>query len=75
MLRVNKNLPIYVLSASLIFFGISTANQADAQPSDTSRIRNLENEVRNLKSCLNRQLSSIGFFSPERDRYIFVNRC
>ena len=75
MSKFKKDLPIYVLSASLVFFGITTATQADAHPSDTSRIRALENQFINFKSCVNRQLMSISFYQPNRDRNIFVLPC
>ena len=75
MSKFKKDLPIYVLSASLVFFGITTATQADAHPSDTSRIRTLENQFRDFKSCVNRQLTSISFYQPTRDRNIFVLSC
>ncbi len=75
MNRIKRDLPIYVLSASLIFFGVSTATQADAHSSDTTKIRNLENQFSTFKSCVNRQLASIGFYEPTRDRYIIVARC
>lgn len=75
MSKFKKDLPIYVLSASLVFFGVTTATQADAHPTDSSKIRSLESQVSALRSCLNRQLSQIGFYMPDRDQYIFVGRC
>ena len=75
MNRIKRDLPIYVLSASLIFFGVSTATQADAHPSDTSRILFLQNQFNNFKSCVNRQLTSISMYNPEFDRDIFITRC
>jgi len=75
MSKFKKDLPIYALSASLVFFGVTTATQADAHPTDSSRIRSLESQISTLRSCLNRQLSQIGFYMPDRDRYIYVGRC
>ena len=75
MNRIKRDLPIYVLSASLIFFGVSTATQADAHSSDTTKIRNLENQFSTFKSCVNRQLTSISMYNPEFDRDIFITRC
>lgn len=75
MNRIKRDLPIYVLSASLIFFGVSTATQADAHSSDTSKIRALENQFSAFKSCVNRQLTNISFYQPSRDSFIFVTRC
>ena len=75
MSKFKKDLPIYVLSASLVFFGIATATQADAHPTDTARIRSLEGQLSSLKSCINRQLTSISFYDPTRDRSIWVNSC
>ena len=75
MSKIKKDLPIYVLSASLVFFGVTTATQADAHPTDSSRIRSLERQLSNLKSCINRELSSLAFYSPERDSRIITGRC
>ena len=75
MKRLKKDLPIYVLSASLVFFGMATATKADAHPTDSARIRALENQLNSLKSCLNRQLMNITFYDSSRDRNIFVTRC
>lgn len=75
MSKFKKDLPIYVLSASLVFFGVTTATQADAHPTDSSRIRSLENQLSNLRYCINRELSNIGIYSPERDRRILTGRC
>ena len=75
MSKLKKDLPIYVLSASLVFFGVTTATQADAHPTDSSRIRSLESQLSNLRYCINRELSNIGIYSPERDRRILTGRC
>lgn len=75
MSKFKKDLPIYVLSASLLFFGVATATQADAHPTDTARIRALESQLSSFKSCVNRQLTSISFYQPTRDRNIFVTQC
>lgn len=75
MSKFKKDLPIYVLSVSLVFFGVTTATQADAHPTDSSRIRSLENQLSNLRYCINRELSNIGIYSPERDRRILTGRC
>jgi hypothetical protein len=75
MSKFKKDLPIYVLSASLVFFGITTATQANAHPTDSSRIRLLEMQLSNFKSCVNRQLTSISFYRPASDRTIFVTSC
>ena len=75
MSKFKKDLPIYVLSASLVFFGITTATQAGAHPTDSSRIRSLETQLSNLKKCVNRELSNISFYQPTRDRNIVVGQC
>jgi hypothetical protein len=77
MLKIKRDLPIYVLSASLIFAGItiSTNSATAAYDPNSARISSLESQVSSLKSCLNRQLSSIGAYMPDRDRYIWVGRC
>ena len=75
MNKIKRDLPIYVLSAALIFFGVATATQADAHSTDTARIRALENQLSSFKNCVNRQLTSISFYEPTRDRSIWVNSC
>jgi len=75
MSKFKKDLPIYVLSASLVFFGITTATQADAHPTDSARIRSLETQLSNFKNCVNRQLTNISFYRPTSDRSIFVTSC
>lgn len=75
MNKFKKDLPVYVLSASLVFVGVTTATQADAHPTDSARIRSLESQLRSLKDCVNRQFTSISFYEPSRDRNIFVTRC
>jgi hypothetical protein len=75
MSKFKKDLPIYVLSASLVFFGITTAAQADAHSTDSARIRALETQLISFKNCVNRQLTSISFYRPASDRTIFVTSC
>jgi len=75
MSKFKKDLPIYVLSASLVFFGITTATQAGAHPTDSSRIRSLESQLTNFKNCVNRQFTSIRFYRPTSDSNIFVTSC
>jgi hypothetical protein len=74
-MSIKRDLPIYVLSASLVFVGVTSATQADAHPTDTARIRALESQLSSFKDCVNRQLTSISFYQPSRDRNIFVTRC
>lgn len=82
MKRIKKDLPIYVLSVSLVIFGVNTASKAEAHSTDTSRIRTLEGQIRtlqgqlnSLQTCINRQLTNISFYDPARERNIFVTRC
>ena len=53
-MKIEKNLPIYVLSASLIFFGLATATQAQAAwtSKETSRIKTLESKVQQLEKLI-----------------------
>jgi hypothetical protein len=77
MNKLKRDLSIYVLAASMVFLGISiSGNQASAAyDPNAARITALESQLSSLKSCLNRQLTQIGFYSPDRDRFIFVTRC
>ena len=57
MIKNNKNLPIYALSASLVFVGISSASQAQAvwTSKETNRIKTLEAKVQQLEKQLGSQ--------------------
>ena len=79
---MKKDLPIYVLSTSLVIFGITTASNAEAHSADSIKIRSLDNQVRllqsqvnSLQTCINRQLTNISFYDSSRDSRIFVTRC
>jgi hypothetical protein len=52
-----KNLPVYVLSAALIFVGVASASQAQAAWSakETSRVKTLEAKVQQLERQLSTQ--------------------
>ena len=51
--RISRDLPIYVLSAALIFLGISISTQsADAGTKTDAHIKNLEKYVYQLDGCL-----------------------
>ena len=61
MSKFKKELPIYVLSASLVFLGIASASQAQAAWSskETTRVKALETKVQQLE----RQLGSLELIS------------
>jgi hypothetical protein len=57
VIKNNKNLPIYALSAALVFVGISSASQAQAvwTSKETTRIKTLEAKVQQLEKQLGSQ--------------------
>jgi len=56
-MEMSKNLPIYVLSASLVFVGIISANQAEGATSTASQIATLQKQVKTLDSELRASIS------------------
>lgn len=70
---LKKNFPIFLLSESLIFVGISSVNQADAA---TTTIASLQKEIRNLKSCTNNAFGQISLaLTPNSGWYFPPIRC
>lgn len=74
-----KDLPIYVLSASLVFLGISiSGNQAAAEPSQvtSSDFSRLKSDFDSFKRCANQNFQTISFFDAKRNsRLTFVRNC
>ena len=56
-----KNLPIYLLSASLLFIGVTSVSQAQGAASVTSQIRALQKQVKALQSDLTASLGLVNF--------------
>jgi hypothetical protein len=85
MTKITRDLPIYVLSASLIFLGITVSgNQASAAyDPNAAKIVALQNQLNNLqsqfsrfKNCANSNFNTISFYDASRDsRMVFVNTC
>ena len=69
MIKNKQNLPIYVLSASLIFFGLSVsingANAATTSTVSVAEFNKLKNQVIQLRSCVSRNFLNIGSYDPE----------
>jgi hypothetical protein len=51
-MRTYKNLPIYLLSASLLFVGVTSISQAQGATSTANQILALQKQVNSLKSEL-----------------------
>ena len=49
-MKISKNLPIYLLSASLLFVGVASISQAQGATSTSSQILTLQKQVNTLKS-------------------------
>ena len=79
MKKLNRDLPIYVLSASLVFLGICiSSNQATAAPSSATAadLARLQTQLTNFKRCANSNFQSISFWDASRgSRIMFVNTC
>ena len=67
-MKLKKDLPIYVLSASLVFLGISiSTNQASADfPGPTnSEFSRLKSDFDSLKRCANQNFTTISFYNSK----------
>ena len=78
-MKLKKDLPIYVLSASLVFLGISiSTNQASADPSQVTSFEfsRLKSDVDSLKRCANQNFTTIGFYNSKvNPRMGIVRNC
>jgi hypothetical protein len=79
MFNLKRDLPIYVLSASLVFVGISiSTNQASASvaAAKASDLARLQSQFDSFKRCANSNFQTIGFFDATRNpRLSFVRSC
>lgn len=79
MTNLKRDLPIYVLSASLVFVGVTiSTNQASATvaAARASDLARLQSEFIAFKRCANSNFSTIGWFDANRDpRMNFVRTC
>jgi hypothetical protein len=79
MKNIKRDLPIYALSASLVFLGISiSGNQAAADPSQVTswEFSKLKMDFDSFKRCSNQNFSTISFFDAKRNsRLSFVQNC
>jgi hypothetical protein len=73
MKYLKKNFPIFLLSGSLIFVGVTSINQAEAA---TATIASLQKEIRSLKSCTNDAFGQISLaLNPKSGWYFPPIRC
>ena len=78
MIKNKQNLPIYVLSASLIFVGLASSSQAQAAwtSKETSRIKSLEAKVQQLEKQLGSQeLISLRYLATSGDTGFVKDIC
>lgn len=79
MFNLKRDLPIYVLSASLVFAGISiSTNQANAAvaAAKAADLARLQSQFNLFKQCANSNFSTIGWFDATRNpRMDFVRNC
>ena len=78
-MNVKKDIPIYVLSASLVFLGVSiSSNQAVADPSEVTpyEFSRLKSDLDSFKRCANRNFSTISFYNAKKNSSMaFVRSC
>jgi len=83
MNKLKMNLPIYVLSASLVFVGVTSATQANSAPKSTYQVTQLRYQVTQLqlslasfKRCANSNFNTISFYDASRNtRMRFISSC
>jgi len=79
MLNLKRDVPIYVLSASLVFVGVTiSSNQASAAVAAASAadLARLQSQFIQFKQCANSNFSDIGWFDATRNpRMPFVRTC
>jgi hypothetical protein len=78
-MSIKRDLPIYVLSASLVYFGIAiSTSQASAAPSQVSAsdFNRLKSDFDSFKRCANSNFQTISFYDSSRNpRISFVRSC
>jgi len=78
-MKIKKDIPIYVLSASLVFLGLSiSSNQAVADPSQvtSSDFSRLKSEFDSFKRCANQNFTTISFYNSKvNSRMGIVRSC
>ena len=78
-MNAKRDLPMYVLSASLVFLGVSiSSNQAAADPSEVTsyEFSRLKSDLDSFKRCANRNFSTISFYKGKKNSSMaFVRSC
>jgi hypothetical protein len=73
MSKLKRDLSIYLLSASLVFLGISiNSNQANAASASNAQ---LQSQIINLRNCLNMNVNTILNWDSKYDSKIQVHFC
>lgn len=84
MIKNRQNFPIYVLSASLVFFGVAiSVNGATAAPATDPKLvklqrdySNLQRDYSNFKECANSNFTNITFFTFDGNvKQLFMRNC
>ena len=78
-MNTKRDLTMYVLSASLVFLGVSiSSNQAMADPSEVTsyEFSRLKSDLDSFKRCANQNFTTIGFYNAKKNsRMTFVRSC
>jgi hypothetical protein len=77
-MKLKRDIPIYVLSGSLVFLGVSiSSNQAVADPSQVSasEFKRLKTDYDSFKRCVISNLNEMMFFDADRNSRMFIRSC
>lgn len=77
MIKNKQNFPIYVLSASLVFFGVAiSVNGATAAPATDPKLVKLQRDFSNFKDCAVSNFTNITFFTFDGNvKQLFMRNC
>lgn len=77
MIKNKQNFPIYVLSASLVFFGAAiSVNGATAAPATDPKLVKLQRDFSNFKECAVSNFTNITFFTFDgNEKQLFMRNC
>jgi hypothetical protein len=78
MKNYKRDLPIYALSISLVFLGISiSTNQASAvYKPNTAKIAALQSQLSSFKNCSNSNFRELMFYDADRQpKMLFIRSC
>jgi hypothetical protein len=77
MKSIKRDLPIYVLSAALVFLGVSISTQtAGAASTNDPRVSTLKTQFESFKYCANRNFRELSNLSQNSSSsYLYIRTC